>query len=493
MLSLIIGWCGIFIQILHQPNNVYADDTPIGTIDARGTAELDHEEILEISDDIPEIYIKAINPGYTVDKISNVGEMIELGRKPSDTPLSLAGIAIGYTNSSGNQSILIEFPENTWFVGETLLLKLASSADEQSNLTYAKTLAMEAGLALQRGDEVLDSVCWTGKENCAKTFKSSKPTTLVRNLTTGEFEHLPQDDYRPIFNSANYKTEPSQSTDDGEPSEELEKTSSMPSQCHGLAFSEIFSYYDTTKAEQFIELYNGGSEQILLDGCKIKYKNKFYELTGIVKSENYITFYPSQLGFSLTKNPTNSNVIELVDVNDTIVDRLTYYNGQRKGTAYAFIGYDKNGEEIWKTTYAPTPGSANNYQEYKTCEAGKVINEATGNCVKVSAVTEKVCKDGYYLNLLTGRCRKIQTKTTTEKTCKEGYYLNPDTGRCRKIVENTGADYTIQREEYAESSSFIALYAILGVIGIGLIYLVYEFRHEIKKNASKLIDKILRR
>ena len=170
------------------------------------------------------------------------------------------------------------------------------------------------------------------------------------------------------------------------------------------------------------------------------------------------------------------------------VDALAYPNGQRKGTSYALIGYGDEGEEVWKVTYAPTPGGANNYQEFKTCEAGKVINEATGNCVKITSVAEKFCKEGYYLNVLTGRCNKV--KIVAEKTCKEGYYLNPETNRCRKIKENDGADYNLTPENYEEQSSFVALYAVLGVVGVGLGYLIYEFRHEIVRLWRKVFRRV---
>ena len=198
-------------------------------------------------------------------------------------------------------------------------------------------------------------------------------------------------------------------------------------------------------------------------------------------------FYPNENGFSLTKNPTNSNMLELVDTDGAVVDVLEYPNGQRKGTAYAFIGYDAGGKEVWRVTYAPTPGVANNYQEFKTCEEGKVLNKETGNCVKMTALAGKVCKDGQYLNPLTGRCKKIQT--AAEKTCKEGYYLNPETGRCRKIKENNGADYSLEPETYEEKSSFVAIYAVLGVILVALIIIGYEFRHEI----LKLLGRVFRR
>lgn len=431
----------------------------------------------EVGDDIvelPEIYIKAVNPGYTVDGKSNVGEMIEIARTSSDAPVSLAGMAVGYTNSSGNYSILFEFAEDSLMTGENLLLRLASSPEsELAGAVYTKTLALKGGIELVRGEEVVDSVCWTGKDGCYKEFKSAKPTVLVRNIETGEFEHL--EEYEPVYDAESYVMK-----------EEGYGMVEVASQCKGLLFSEILSYYESAKTEQFIEFYNNSSEQILIDGCAIRYKNKIYTLNGIVRPEEYYAYYPSE--FSLTKNPTNSNKLELLDVNGAVVDELTYPNGQRKGAAYALIGYDENGEAIWRVTYAPTPGVANNYQEFKTCEEGKVINEATGNCVKVTTTTTKVCAEGQYLNILTGRCKKYEE--VTEKSCKEGYYLNPDTGRCRKIVENTGAEYNLEPENYEEESSFVALYAVLGVVGVGLIYLGYEFRHDLKKILGKIVRKL---
>ena len=416
---------------------------------------------------LPELYIRAINPGYTIDGKSNVGELIEIAQENSDHRQSLAGVTVRYTNTSGNEVTLLTFPDNGYLTGETMILRLASSpGGELANLNYSKTIAMKGGLTLMLGEEVLDVVCWTGKEGCYKEFMSAHPTNLVRNLETGEFEH--REEYEPQYRAEWYEVETAK---------EEEGYGAAGSQCRGMKFSEILSYYETNKSEQFIELYNTGAEQVLLDGCQVRYKNKNYGLSGIVQAEGYIAYYPTE--FSLTKNPTNGNTLELIDTDGAVVDRLDYPNGQRKGTSYAWIGYDDKGEELWRITYAPTPGVGNNYQEYKTCEAGKVINEATGNCVKVTTVTEKICPEGQYLNILTGRCKKYET--TTEKTCKEGYYLNPETGRCRKIVENEGTSYGVQAEEYEEKPSFVALYAVIGVVVVGVGYLIYEFRSEIVK------------
>lgn len=413
---------------------------------------------------LPDIYIKAVNPGYTVDGTQNVGEMIEIGRKNSDTPISLAGLTISYTNSSGNEAVLADLSKYVWIAGETFYLRLASSL-EPAQVRYSKTLALSAGpINLMQDDEILDSVCWTGKEGCYKPFSSANPTTLIRDLETGEFRHL-----------SNYETNEGgvvEFIDDGAGAEMIEASSV----CKGVMFSEILSYYETLQSEQFIELFNNGSENVQLDGCSIKYKNKLYPLSGLVGPEGYFVRYLSD--FKLTKNPVSSGILELVEADGTVIDKLVYPNGQRKGTAYAMIGYDNSGLEIWKTTYAPTPGEANNFQEFRTCEEGKVINEATGNCVKITSVSEKICGEGQYLNILTGRCKKIPEDAGV-KECKEGYVLNEETGRCKKIKNNDGASFALVPETYNKSSNFVALYLVLGVVGVGLIYVVYEFRHDI--------------
>ncbi len=423
----------------------------------------------------PELFVKALNPGYKIDGISNVGEMIEIARgENSDTPILLAGAAVGYTNTSGNFSILFEFPENSWMTGESILLRLASSpGSELANATYTKTLALGAKIELILDGEVIDEVCYTGKTGCYKSFVSDAPTTLVRDLETGEFKH--ESDYEPEFMSENYEIR----------TEETEEDEVKMPQCVGLEFSEILSYYEVDPAEQFIELYNPNAEEIKLDGCKIRYKNNEYMLAGAVEADGYFVYRP--IGFKLTKNPVNINTLELVDIDETVVDTMEYPNGQKEGTAYALVGYNESGKEIWATTYDPTPGEANNYQRFKTCTEGKVINEATGNCVKVVELTEKVCEAGYHLNILTGRCNKDEE--VEEKTCKEGYYLNPETNRCRKIQENTGADYGVVAEEYEENSAFVAIVAVGGVVAVGLIYLIWEFREEIGKIWRKVLKK----
>jgi len=296
----------------------------------------------------------------------------------------------------------------------------------------------------------------------------------VRDLNTMEFSHIAMGDYEPTFDKEKQVIVFPEKQEEEKPEP----------QCKGLIFSEIFTFYENSKSEQFVEFYNSSSDQINLKGCAVRYKNKNYELAGIVKAQDYFVFYPLET-FSFTKNPTTKNEVEIIDTDGTTLDTLTYYNGQKKGVAYAMFGYDERGKEQWLQTYSPTPDNENNYQKYKSCEDGKVLNEETGNCVKASSIDTGItpCPEGQYRNPLTNRCKKYETLTSaTIKPCAEGYERNPETNRCRKIVNNDGADYAIQTEEYEEKSSFVAIWAIaiVGLVGLG--YVAWQYRDVISRH-----------
>lgn len=434
-----------------------------------------------------ELIIKALNPGYTIDGISNVGEFIEL-QNLADAPLALAGYSLQYTNGSGNTTTLFTFPDGSYLAGKHLLLRyFKSPSAELSDITYrGNGLAMNTGpLQLVYNGEVVDSVCWTGKEGCLEIFhnesKNYSRTTLVRNLSSGEFEHLLMDDYEIIYDldSPNY-FEPEEPASDPEEEQKI----GIP-QCRGLELSELLTYYTEDKSEQFIELFNPTGSDINLNGCQIGYKSKTYPLSGIIKSGQYFAFYNSVL-FALTKNPQNPLIISIIDADGEAVDEISYGSGQKKSTSYSRI-INADGTESWQVTYTITPGVENIYQKFRTCEAGKIINEATGNCVKVSSVssttTLAACPEGQYRNPLTNRCKKIETSTSsTLKECAEGYERNPETNRCRKVTSaNDGADYALVPATRSDSTVFIGLGIACLIVTIGLVYICLQFRHEISR------------
>lgn len=502
------------------------------------------------------IAIRAVNPGYTETAGKNSGELIELVNL-SDESLVLDDITLVYTAKptstypDGKTTILYQFPEGARFVGASILLRFVDApevSDGAQDLTYDTSLAMSGSLALKIGDEILSSVCWLGGEDCllgfSTTVKSRLKTTILRDDITGVYAHT--NDYTPLFdleNSGLYLP-PASSGSDGSDSSGTSSslsgsssgasassggssTSSKPSSsskslasdfdtsaspiCQSLEFSELLTYYVDDASEQFIEFYNTSDQPMQISGCKLRYKNKFYDLAAgassydssgnltsatstsssaaIVPAYGYLLYRPE---LKLTKNPTTDNLYELFDVNGDLVDTLNLPHGQKSGTSYAQTGKNADGSEIWQLTYSPTPGAPNSYQEFRTCPVGKVINEATGNCVNAATLssTLKDCGEGKYRNPETGRCKSYDNDSE-QTPCKEGYERNPETGRCRKITENSGADYPlVPITDTEENSTFIAIWAIVGIAGLGAAYVIFQFRREILYFFRKHLQKL---
>lgn len=488
------------------------------------------------------IAIRAINPGYNIDAGKNAGELIELVNltgsfevdeesgevvRSDFSEVALDNLAIIYTAkpgtgmTDGKSTVLYRFPEGSKMTGESVLLRYreAPEATEGSaDLFYDTSIAMTGtvSLVLTTADfdaskvpdnspvsaygEVINSVCFLGGEGClpifSTTVKSRSYTTIVREMETGEYVHTNDYVARYDTNYAGLYLPPVENMlDGGSMADETNSgISSGGSQCVGLQFSEILSYYDAEPTEQFIELYNGSDAPMQLLGCQVKYKNKAYALVASEFTLPASEYYVMRPEFRLTKNPNTENTLELVDTDSTTIAKMSYPHGQKKSASYALMGYNADGTENWVITYAQTPGSANVYQEYKSCPAGKVINEATGNCVKAATVASTLadCPEGKYRNPATGRCKNIESDSTTAE-CKEGYERNPETNRCRKIKSNDGADYpVVPITGVTEQATFIALWAIGGIAAIGLGYVAFQFRKEILYFFRKMLAKVKR-
>lgn len=500
-----LGITSLYVTSALSHNAVAeADSTLIGEgEDEDETPELPDppEPPLETIHDFgTDLIINAINPGYTIDGVSNVGEFIEL-QNLSDVPLALAGYSLLYTNGSGNTTTLYTFPDGSYMTGKHLLLSYYKPGMPADGTYRGNGLAMKAGpLELVYDGEVVDAVCWNNTIGCEQEFKKDgKDTfrsTLVRDLVTGEFVRLKMDDYLPHYDAdaPSLYLEPEEDGLDT-PAEEFKAP-----QCQGLEFSELLTYYVDDKSEQFIEFFNPTSAPINLTGCDLSYKSKTYPLSGTVSAGGYYAFPSSKL-FSLTKNPKNPLTLTIIDADGTAVDEMAYPNGQKKSTSYARI-FDESGHDSWQITYAITPGSENVYQKYRTCEEGKIINEATGNCVKVTtlkssassalkASTLAPCPAGKYRNPLTGRCKKIETTSSTLKECAEGYERNPETNRCRKIKSaNDGADYAVVPNTRSDKTVFVGAGIVAMVIVLGLVYVVLQFRQEIARATRKARQRV---
>ena len=289
--------------------------------------------------------------------------------------------------------------------------------------------------------------------------------------------------------------------------------------CNGVIISELYSNYENDVSEQFIELYNPTLEQIPLENCSISYKNKTFPLEGEIGAGSYFVF--KDQGLTLTKDPSSSNAVSIINRNHDIKAQIEYPHGQKKGTSYALFDISST-NSFWRQTYHVTPGKANIYQEFQACPSGKVINLKTGNCIKEEATKTEViscpkgkylnpltnrcktiesattltpCKEGYERNPETNRCRKISSTSTELVSCKEGYERNPETNRCRKIRENTGetTDYApepVEEKAYHNPKIFIAAIAIGIAVATGVSYVIYQYRQEIRKIIRNLYLKV---
>lgn len=434
------------------------------------------------------LIIRALNPGYTINGDSNAGEFIELVNL-TGAPISLAGFSLTYTNSSGNITPLIEFPEGSVLTGENLLMRYYNSPEATlSDLTYTTQLALDTGpLELRYNGEIVDTICWTGKSPCLPKFNSKSPTSIVRDLETDEFSHIIN--YRPVFVPGRTTLIlPAPVVDD-----ETGNTTGGQAKCRALEFTEIYTYYETAQSEQFIELYNPSDSTITLDGCAVRYKNKTYGLSGSIAPESYFSFYPGEQ-FSLTKNPTKSNQVDLIDADGQVVDELIYPHGQKKSASYAKF-FDASGAESWHITYSRTPTAFNQYQEFRTCPVGKVINPLTGNCINATSISDSsanACPAGKYRNPLTGRCKNIESSSSELKPCAEGYERNPETNRCRKIAStNDGASYALVPDTGETSTTtFVAFGVVIAVVLAGVIYISLQYRREIMRAFRKIRQRL---
>ena len=457
--------------------------------------------------------IRAISPGYNLPTGKNSGELIELVNL-SNEELDLSSISIVYTSKptsaspNGKETVLYTFPDGASFVGDTILLRFADSpetADSAQDLTYnTASLAMSGSLKLVLNNEILSSVCWLGGEGCLPTFsttvKSRKYTTILLDMETGEYFHT--NEYSPVYDPMRpglylppeneSLDETSDKTDDSSPEEPVAEDIPV---CVGLEFSELLTYYADDKSEQFIEFYNSSSKSIPLDQCRLRYKNKAYPLATsptAIAPDSYFVYYPTIV---LTKNPNTASLYELLDVNDDIVDSIELPHGQKKSASFALTEQTTDGLNLWQITYAPTPGNSNIYQEFRTCPIGKVINVTTGNCINAATLdtVEKDCPAGKYRNPATGRCKSYDTDNSETTECKEGYERNPETGRCRKIKQNNGADYPlVPITDKTDNTSFVAIWALIGILALGLVYVLFQFRRDIYYSLRQIINKLKR-
>lgn len=274
----------------------------------------------------PSLQFFAVNAGYKDDSSSQNYDFIELSRTTTED-FSLTGFSLRYFNSSGSQVGEIIFSDNQVLTADHLVLGFSKSPQyaDWSDTPYlyyfsSSGLASTAGkLQLLFNAEIIDEICW-GKLDCA----SPNPKFATK------FE----DNYSLVRSDNNYMAQ--KYYPEIQPSITELITEEEPQECN-LIITEIYTYYEDSASEQFIELYNPSFLEQDTSFCSFSYKNTPLLLTGNISPGAYFVYKNSEVVF--TKNPTTYNIYSISDT-DVILP-----HGQKKGTSYALFNIGTEDEQ----------------------------------------------------------------------------------------------------------------------------------------------------
>lgn len=273
------------------------------------------------------LYFRAVNAGYKDDASAQNYDFFELEKGIADD-LDLSSFRIQYYNSSDSLAGELEFAEPTILRANTVVFGFSKSPQYQDAPTRYLYNFSSSGLASTSGrlrivqkENIIDEICW-GKIDCERqlpkfaTKQSDNRSVIICHADCSEEYSL--DEYYPSIDpEAIIVPEP----------EPIESPS-----CAGLIITELYSYYEESSAEQFIELYNSNDYNLQLSVCYLRYKNKTYTLQGELEANSYTVIQD----ILLTKDPSTSLAVELFDGNG-LIDSLVYYHGQKRGASYALI------------------------------------------------------------------------------------------------------------------------------------------------------------
>jgi hypothetical protein len=261
---------------------------------------------------------------------------------------------------------------------------------------------------------------------------------------------------------------------------------------------------------EFIELFNPGSVEVSLVGCRLvssKSSQPLYEF-----SESDVIAPGGYYVVSLTDKLTNSS--GSVTFSTFELDDVVTYSNLKEGQSMAIFN------DTWEMTNQPSPMSANmRYVEpglggqtvsvasanFAPCEAGKYRNPETNRCKNIESADESLapcdtgqfrnpetnrckssssatsslasCSPGQERNPETNRCRKIATTNPTLKACDKGYERNTETNRCRKVI-STNAAAQLGPDEGKSSGIKLNTIAVGSFMTAALGYAAFEYRTE---------------
>ncbi len=241
----------------------------------------------------------------------------------------------------------------------------------------------------------------------------------------------------------------------GEPTPELQASTLQSNADAQIEITEIFpdpTSPATDSSDEFIELFNAGSETASLIGWKLQDDaGHTAKLDGVtLVSGQYLALMSSQTKLSLNNS---GDVISLINSAGEVVMATPSYGAAKEGLTF---GTSANG---WGWLAMPTPNA---------------VNSALASVEAVSVAGAKT------------KAKKATAKAATKKKTKSAKAKTPKLAKTASAAgANTGADLV---DTQAETVPWTWLVAGLGLIAVG--YGVYEYRPEITSFITKLRAKL---
>jgi hypothetical protein len=484
---------------------------------------------------ISELQTSGMNAGTANGRL----EFVEL-YNPTATPLDTHGWQLNYFGGTGDITgtptrmlailqgtvaaggfVLIASPD---FTAANPSIQTDISFDAVSTTTSTSGWLAQGGGAVQLADSggiTRDAVSWgTAKQN-GTWWKSSEIAagSSIKRILPGD----------PAFTVDGVFSGPGIPTPQGG-GLQASPPAQPQSSCTGLTLSEVLpNAAGVDTGHEFVELYNPTSAPVSMVGCSLRLGDAgapFALPDESVQPGAYRTFADTESHITLPN--ATGDTIWLLSANDE--QGVRYPDSMADDTAWALI------DDVWQTTFAPTPGAANimlakdaggqgagsDAETLAPCAAGKERNPDTNRCrdAVTTANALQPCQAGQTRNAETNRCRAVLAASTSTLTpCKPGQERNPDTNRCRSIATASASSLTPcapgqernpatnRCRKAASSASFaktqddsatastaskvgwwLAGIAVLGAAGYG----VYEWRTDIRRATRSLRMRFIR-
>ena len=225
-------------------------------------------------------------------------------------------------------------------------------ASVSANVSTSQTIADKNAVAIIRRNDgsITDSVGW-GNIDCSKVLyceKKSFSENISDNESIGRIDGKDTDD-----NSQDFKM---QEPTPGKENKETKEKAPDPPKVYSdqIQITELFPNPFQAKYEEYIELYNGTSQDVDLLGWKLHDASKSgqytFAVSTILQAKKYLAIFKKDFGFAL--NNSGAESVTLLDPNGKEVFSVSY-EGSKQNRSDNFDGND------WHWSQFLTPGEEN--------------------------------------------------------------------------------------------------------------------------------------